>query len=527
MKNWMIGTVAAVALLAACGGQDAATGKSPATAELTIGEITIPALSLRDGDAGKASEALAALSLDSSGAGRVKFSESSVDGADAIFNDVFISIDGDEGISAGSLTLTGLDMTDSGASFSQMRFNDITASPPDDEVGPISIASLQLTNPSAELASWVASLMGEGAPAEFPGISALSFDGLAMTNLVVDAQGNDELEAFNVGNIDLRKLSDEGIGSMVLEGVKIAGKTDGETIDVSLGSAQIAGVGATMFKALQLAAGGAPEAVVSELASLMQANPGDPGYDAFLLDAFNVDAMGVGFNLPSVEAAVTRDTQGRATRSVTKPYSMSVTADPEGQLGGQLAGVLGMMGYETLNFRAANDIKMDPDADTISFNAADNFLSLEDGFTFSLGGDLGGLSAYYAAIADAVQNGLDDEEAGLAALAALSLNGLEIELTDNSIVERGFATAGAMTQQDPAALQAQATAGVAALPFLASQAGVDAAIANDLAGAIASFLADSGTLQIKLDPSEPLSAANIQDPSELTKDRLGFSAKTK
>ena len=94
-------------------------------------------------------------------------------------------------------------------------------------------------------------------------------------------------------------------------------------------------------------------------------------------------------------------------------------------------------------------------------------------------------------------------------------------------VERGFTAAAAMTGQDAEGLRVQATAGVAALPLLAGQAGVDPGLAAELGGALSKFLDQSGTLSLKFEPETPLTAADFEDPSALTKDRLGFSAETK
>jgi len=64
MKHWLIGSVAAAALLAACGGKDKAEG---AGAAVQVGDVKVAGLELRPGDAAEAGDALAALSLSESG----------------------------------------------------------------------------------------------------------------------------------------------------------------------------------------------------------------------------------------------------------------------------------------------------------------------------------------------------------------------------------------------------------------------------------------------------------------------------
>lgn len=529
MKHWLIASVAATALLAACGGKDKAEGAAElAGEEVTIGDVKLPGLSLRSGDASEADAVLAAFYLDESGSGRVSFESNNVDGADATFSNVVINVDeGDAPINVGTLSFKGLDMTEAGASFSQMTLSNISVTP-DNADGAFNVGDMQLTNPSPELAAWVASLMGQGDPAPFPAAENLSFDGLGLSGLNFDAEGVDELEVFTVSSIDIREFSQSGLGSMVLEGFAVKGVEDDEKFDMSIGSMSVAGVGEVMAKAFAAGLSGAddPDDMLSEVMSLMASNPGDPGYDAFKLEAMSIDVAGVAFNIPSLDAGVTRDNQGRATRVVTQPFTMSLAADPEGELGSKMAGPLALMGYETLNFSGAGDTRIDPDADTFETTASNNYLALEDGFKMSFGGSFSGLTEYYQKMADA-SIATAGPQATLAALGELTLNGFEFQFEDDSFVDRAFTTAAAMSGQDAEALRAQAISGAAALPFMAGSMGVDPALATELGGAIASFLEDPETLTIRFDPDTPVTATDFEDPTTLTKARLGFSASSK
>ena len=526
MKNLLISTAAAVALLTACGGggdQAASSGQS-----VEVAGVKVPAAKLVKGDPDKAVDALKALSLNESGAGRVNFADSSTNGADATFSDVTIGVADDKStITSGSLVFKGLDMTDAGASFSQMTLSDLSVSPNDEE-GTLTISSIELTNPSPALAAWVASLMGEGAPADFPGFDELSFDGFNISGMDFTAEGIDEVDTFKLGAIDIRQMSSKGVGSFLFDGLDFAGSADGQPFAISLGSMGMTGLNETVMKAFAsgFASNTDAEDYTEDLFALMGASPGDPGYNTLTMDAFVVDAAGLGINMPSLEGKVTRDNQGRATRSTTKPFNITVSADPEGEIGSQLAGPLGLMGYETLNFSMATDTKMDPDADTMSGNAKDNYIALDDGFKLSGGGAFGGLAALYSKLGE---EGADTEDPAfmLEALSAMTLENMEISFEDNSIVEKAFTLAGAMSGQDAEGMRAQAIAGVAFLPLAAGQAGVDPAIAADLGGALSRFLNDSGTLTLKLNPKAPISMSDFSDPSELTKDVLGFSATTK
>lgn len=533
MRNWLIGSVAAAALLAGCGGGEKTQATGHLGEQIQVGDVKIAGLQLRAGDAAEAGDVLAALSLSESGKGRVSFAERSTNGADATFENVTISIeDGESPIKAGSLVFKGLDMIDSGASFSQMTLNDIAITPDEGDDGEVKISSIQLTNPSPELSAWVASLMGQGEPAAFPAFEKISFDGLSLGSLRVDGVDNEEFKAFSIGKVDVRQLSADGIGSMVIEGINLDVEDDGNVVKVSLGSMGMAGVNKTVMKALSSgfasgAGNGDPEALAGEVMSLLSANPGDPGYDSFNIDALSADIAGVAVNLPKLDAAVTRDNKGRAIRSVTAPFTMSVKADPEGEFGSQLAGPLGLMGYEVLNFSGQSDVGMDPDKDTFTAVSKDNYLALEDGFKLSYGGAYSGISDFYKAMAKNTQNGDDDGQAMLGALSSVKVSGFDMTFEDNSIVDKAFTLAAAMSGQDAEGLRSQATASVAFLPLMAGQAGVDPAMAAELGTALSKFLDGSGTLSLKLAPDTPLTVADFEDPTTLTKARLGFTATAK
>ena len=537
MKHWMIGSVAAAALLAACGGSGGNGNSEPGDVDVAvtdapvIGEVRLPGLTLRSGDAAEAADALAALSLTDGSSGRVGFGSSSTDGADATFSDVtFVVPDEEHGevpIKAASLELAGLEMTDTGPNFAQMTLSGLSLTPPDNAEAEVKVGTVQLTNPSPELANWVASVMGAGAPADFPAADKVSFDGLSLSNMAVEGENLDGLEAFNIGSIDLRGMGPDKLQALVFEGLSIKGRDEAEDmdIDISLGSLRVSGANTSFIEALQ-GAGDDEDEMAAALMQLTSQNPADPGYDTMLLDNLSVDLGGVSFATPSVEAAVTRDSQGRATRSVTKPYQMTFSADPNGSLGAQVAGPLAQMGYDTLEFSGAQDVAIDPDTDTVTSSASGNYFALKDGFRLSGGGKMSGISAMYKTLSDpAVLRSADaDPTAFLGALSELTVHDMEFTFEDDSIIEKGFQLAAAMSGQDADTLKGQAQMGIGFLPLMAAQSGVDAALLTELSGALSSFLADPGTLTIKLDPEAPVTAALFEDPTQITKDALGFSA---
>jgi hypothetical protein len=203
MKKWLLVAAASAALLTGCGKKNDAdnTGAAiEAAQEIVLADIgSISDIQLRKGNAAKAGNALIALSLAESGSGRVAFGDLDIDGATATFSNIVISPDYDDDeedatIQAGSLVFQGLDMTDSGATFARMTLSNITIVPKDPSKATeadITIADIELTNPSPETAAWVSSLLGNGAPAPFPTVDKLGFDAFTMSNFVVDIHDDD------------------------------------------------------------------------------------------------------------------------------------------------------------------------------------------------------------------------------------------------------------------------------------------------------------------------------------------------
>ncbi|MEL6259223.1 MAG: hypothetical protein AAFQ67_09220, partial [Pseudomonadota bacterium] len=64
------------------------------------------------------------------------------------------------------------------------------------------------------------------------------------------------------------------------------------------------------------------------------------------------------------------------------------------------------------------------------------------------------------------------------------------------------------------------------LPLMAGDSGVDPAILSEVSASLASFLANPGVIEVKLNPETPIALGDVSDPSLLTKETLGFSMTT-
>ena len=125
------------------------------------------------------------MSLTESG-GLLSFAGSTTDGASsATFTD--LTITGEDAVKVGSLVFEGLDMENGEANFGKMSLNDITISGEEEgEDVEVKLGSIELVNPSPELAAWLAAgLNGQEAP--FPGgRQNIVFDSWSINGLTGD-----------------------------------------------------------------------------------------------------------------------------------------------------------------------------------------------------------------------------------------------------------------------------------------------------------------------------------------------------
>ncbi|MEM1106291.1 MAG: hypothetical protein AAGH87_07850 [Pseudomonadota bacterium] len=548
MRNLFV-TVAASALIAGCGqntdapvdvedtverGGEAAIG-SAQRALADLGNIT-----LRGGDASEAADALAAMFLDTSGSGRISFETSDTNGDGATFSGVTIDIpggnsDGDGAqLLVGTLELDGLDMVDGGASFSKLSLDAIEIvpnDPGDAEDGTLTISNIEVLNPSPALASWFASLGGTGEPAEFPGLAEVAFDSMAMSDMAFDLSDGSDNVAFNLAGLQFGGASETGLALARVEGITLDAESKGDDpVSLRLGSLAMTGVGDKIVSAIEagIASGVSDMAESSQFLEAVYANPLEPGYDTITVDDLAFDIGGVAFALPGANSMVVRDADGVATGTETEEFTATLSADPEaGKSGAELAGALGMMGYEEIKFTAAGKTQIDQETDTVVYDAAENFYAIEDGFTLRFGADMSGISEYSSKLAAMdLSDPSGDPAMFQEAASALSFKALTVQLEDDSIVDRGFNLYAAQSGEDPGEARQQAINMMQLAPMMAGGMGVDMSIATEFSTAIAAFLTDPGTLTISLDPEKPLSVAafsEMKDPSMITKDFLGLS----
>lgn len=108
-------------------------------------------------------------------------------------------------------------------------------------------------------------------------------------------------------------------------------------------------------------------------------------------------------------------------------------------------------------------------------------------------------------------------------LLPLQLTDLDLSITDQKLVNLILAQRAGTEGQTPEALRQDLVGMLAGGAVFMKDAGLDAAIANELSAAAAGFMSGPGTLHIQLKPKQPLGVMSAM-LMPVTKESLGFSA---
>lgn len=527
----LLAACAAVALLAACG--PVAPDSGAGSASRSAADAPAAKVASR----GPATpEALAALHLDKSGAGRVAFSASAEEGGAHVWRDVVIDTEDGEQVRAESLRVDGAHLEGEAPRFDRLTLTNASIA---DKEGALKVGSLTLIGPNAATAKLVARLL-EGRDIEdgedFGKPTDYAFETFAIENATFDVANPDSGETVQMafGAIKLNRLDAGRLASFLFDGFTLTGdfvdETTGKTnaVAVRLGKLEMTGIDARLVDA---AAAEAQANGKGEDAGAFQRAFADPflkRYDGYSLTGFALDVAGFKVALPEAEG---RANQTRGGVEYIDSYGpLTVTVSEEGEFGAQAKPFLAMMGYESgLEFSGRSRQIADPLQDRI--HSQEWRVELRDGFVLEGGYDIGGVGEYVrraAALSGAFDAGeaVEDPSALASLYEPLIINGVELKFTDNSIVSRGFKVASAMSGQPADQLQAQTAAMLAMGSAFAPEGPAKAVITKSVL-ALQNFLAEPGVLTLSLKPETPVKVADLvaleSDPSAIEK--LGFEIK--
>jgi hypothetical protein len=501
------------------------------------------------GSSKDATAAMAAMQITDGKSGAVHFASKSGSGDKLTLKDVVINEPGaaaGNGIKAKTMVLAGLSMTKDGKPwFTDMTLTDVE--PEKAEAGlTVNLASISVKHANESTGVYLASAFtkeGPGTPPPFDQweLGKVSFNGLKVNgdlakmgqgkgsfNVAMDEASISDLKKTIVGSSHLGGLKgDFDIPPELTGGTPVVGKFDFGTADMKN---LRAGLFADAAKVGAAGANGDPAATKPDMTAMLAkiTSPIDPGYDALTWSGLNVEASGVKLYTTKVDQKATRDANGVVTAFSAPRASITFEANAaDGQLGAQVSTAMAAIGYTKIELYAESDATYDPAAETARIKTYD--FGMTDGFDLKMTGGFQGVlkaltslvSGLTAMETQALTQGSPDAktpEPDMSGLEALKLVDFDMTLTDKSLVAHLLGLGGG----DPEKLRADIVNQIKSMGADLTNAGIDKSVSDELTAAVAAFVKQPGTLNIKLKPAQPVAIA--AKDAKLTKETLGFSA---
>jgi hypothetical protein len=514
--------VVAVAVIAACS-QEGSTASGQGN-EAKAGPVQTSA---------STPEGLALFHVAESGDGRVSFASSSIQGDYQVLSDlVFVGDDGAE-VRAETLRLAGARDTADGPVFDSLEILGLTGG--DATEGAFHLNRIVIDKPTPMLASLIAQALSddgvdedadwgdpsdygfqtfalEGFSADIPSEGAatpadvrkkgaitrdppvgaggsMSFDDLLLSGL-----GDSKLASFSFDGFSLNAPMEDGTGGMVT---------------MNLDSISMSGLDMSGIDELADADLDDPEAFEQAMAESGFSNPFLKRYDDYALEGFAADIDGVLIGLERL-GGTAEQVRGGGVETSDTLQGLTVSFDSSKSTGAQGLAGLQMLGYDSLEINGRFVQNADQANDRLSSD--EYVLEAVDAFSLALAYDITGIGAYLQA---AAEQGVDlssmdsfDPEAVAALVAPLMINGFELKITDDSLIERALQAVADQQGSTPDEVRVQATAMMAVGALMAPPGAVQTLV-SDAIGAAGTFLEEQGTLRITVDPEEPVSIADL------------------
>ena len=482
---------------------------------------------------------------------------------------------------AGSMTLRGLTMKDGKPLVRDIVLNGVSPTVPMDGAT-VKLGTLSFEGMNEATGAFIASAFtkeGAGAPPAFEqwAFSKAGIGGLTFAVSIPQDEGATGKVDIQLGELSVSDLKDKTIGLARLSGLKgdldipgmppVVGTFD-------LGTLEMAGIRTAMFVDEFMA--GFNEQATGEkpdFAAMYKdyTSPLDGGIERLSWNGVNADLSGLKLSLNGLNSTLKRNADDVAVGIDFPRTTLKITTDASGgTLGAMGLMMLAMGGYDSNTIEAylEGTASFDPAKDITRW---DNYnLGVTDAFDVKVSLGIEGLQKALPTLLSAISqlepatvtvdlgddeseddegegedagdedadagSGGDKGPAGLfsgangAAMGSLIMGLLPLQLTDLDV---------AITDQKVVSLildQQAISAGLSADAYrqdlvgmltgsavFMKDAGVDAAIADELSAALAGFMSGPGTLHITLKPKQPLGVMSaVLMP--VTKESLGFSA---
>ena len=441
------------------------------------------------------------------------------DGAAGNYTYNNLSAESDEGmVTVSAAKLYGAHMDGETASFDRADFEGVKIYNEDEDVT-MTVDALSIVRPSPAMAKSIVAALSELSEIDDLDESFedkdMGFGAMALNNVKVESpEANGSINSLVWGTDEETKLSD-----MKLEGLnfKIMPKNEDDYGTMTLKQVSVTELNTELYKNHFGTTG-------------LSQNPfGSVGlwgktFDTFKLEELDFDSTAFSFKTKGIEGKAKQ--KGEVTTIVQATEPMIVKIKEPKDTGGsfqqrQAYEAFAELGFDEMVFQSSQTSVMDTGKDLI--DVKEGSFTLKDGFDISYNYQFGGADTAMKTLNAAA--GSRNQDAAMDALKTMTLNGFELRLEDNSIIDRAFNLAAKMQGSSAGALRTQAKLGLRLAPLAAQ--GVEGEMLGAVAGALSEFIDGDKTLSLIMSPKEPLPLASLAElkKGSMTFEELGFSAK--
>lgn len=512
-------------IMGACNGKDkgdAVEFPSPEVAQLSVESVDNRAIEKlmkvdnRKVSSAEADKALAQMGLERSDSGAFSWDKKTGKDGNYTYNNLIgTDKDGDK-FAIKKLELTGVHMVDDKANFDRV---DIRGMDLVDDDNVVFVDRLSLSRPSPKLgASILEALETVENIKDLRSLDMdiglrdgdMNFGALLMDNISVKSSDGD----VKLGTLGWGENEGTEKAIFLLEDLDVTSRKNQDKSPVTISLKSVSATGVDMDQIRKVKEDGQSNSMFE---------PYKKGFDGFALKDFamNIDTMSL--IAPSITSQAKTRGDTLVVEQSLEPMTLSFSGTPTDNDMLQAWQFLQGTGYDSLEISGGSTTITNESADTIEIK--DSFLSLKDGFDLRFGLSGQGLKGMSEKMEASSGNANSDD-----LLNSLSLSSLNLTLTDRSIVDRAFEFVAAQQGQKPGDLKKTAKAGLMIAGFAMSmQAKTDqeGEILTEAISSLGDFLSDGGTLDIALNPPEPLDAGYLSniDPQKTDITKLGLRVK--
>ena len=339
----------------------------------------------------------------------------------------------------------------------------------------------------------------------------MGFGALGMSGMNISSKDiNLSADSLMWGEDEATKLTDFKVKDVKFN---LTEKTD-EPMTGSLKSFSATGLRGDMFDNL-------PSAGKNPMSMMGGFNPLAKMYSTLKMEDLNFNSDFIEVTTKGFEGKSTEKGGVTTQRSVGEPFIIRLKEAPKDPQARQAYEMVKELGFDELIFQSSQTMVMDSNTDSIAVK--DGLFSMKDGFKLSYNYGATGVKA----MTDKMQTAKSNQSQAdvQAAMENMKLNGFQLRLEDQSIVERGLKLAGKFRGAEPEQVKKELKVALTLAPMMAG--GLEGEMLGEMAGAFGDFVDNGGTLSIVMDPKSPISMTELADykRSKLTRADLGFTAK--